>query len=383
MLSLDQDRARITVLDAQILELRLERSLSKLRAARAVVQTRLDAFKYPVLTLPNEVVGEIFTQFVPLYPLRPPLVGPGSPVLLTHICHLWREIAVKMPTLWRAINLSNFYPSRSQQAYFRDICFTRSLSMPLSLASTGDADHLPAIIAHRNRWEYIKIDLLLPPLIAFAIEGPMPLLRQLDVTVNSFTEWSSDTVALLDVPLLHSVILDGYAARHFTLPWEQITSFTLNRGYREECTPLLAQTRNLVHCRLLLFNEPNSGPPPRVLLPHLETLVMTQEGVSPVLEYLDTFVAPALLTLEVPESFLGPDPIAYLSSFISTSGCKLREVVITGKEIKFIDSYRSAFPSIDRFSFRRYYPHGQGYDEIHSNPDMSVPPFQLDLSSPA
>ncbi|KAJ7186635.1 hypothetical protein C8R46DRAFT_277182 [Mycena filopes] len=118
MLILDHDRARITAFDTQILELeRSGESLQTLRAARDAVQARLDAFKYPVLTLPNEVVCEIFTQFLPTYPLRPPLVGPESPTLLTQICHLWREIAIGMPTLWRAIELCYSFPSISVQAY--------------------------------------------------------------------------------------------------------------------------------------------------------------------------------------------------------------------------------------------------------------------------
>ncbi|KAJ7186628.1 hypothetical protein C8R46DRAFT_1273365 [Mycena filopes] len=345
MLFLDQDRACMTNLDTQIFE--LERSLSKLRAAREVVQARLDAFKYPVLTLPNEVVGEIFTQFVPTYPLRPPLVGPESPTLLTHICHLWREIAAYICSVW----------------------LKRSLSAPLSMR-IGDwelsqtiAELLPMVILHRARWEYLEVNLTSYELTA--IEGPLPFLRQLNLTVEEDSDDADvDPVALLDVPLLRNVTLDDNTIRRIRLPWAQITSLTLNRVYREDCAPLLAQTRNLVHCRLLLFNDPNPGPTLHVSLPHLQTLVMTQEGANPVLEYLDTFVAPALLTLQVPESFLGPEPIEYLRLFICTSDCKLRDVVITGGKIESIDSYRSAFPSIDRFSLRRYKDPDRGFGEI-------------------
>ncbi|KAJ7186643.1 hypothetical protein C8R46DRAFT_277228 [Mycena filopes] len=371
MLILDHDRARIAAFDAQILG--LEHSLSKLRAARDAVQARLDAFKYAVLTLPNEVVGEILTQFMPTYPLRPPLVGPESPTLLTQVCHLWREIAVGLPALWRAIDLSDDFPSMSHQAYICGIWLKRSLSTPLSM-TIGNGDTLldlsgvlPMVIAHRERWEYIQINLL--PSELMAAKGPMPLLRHLDLTVEESMN-GPNTIALLDLPLLRSVTLDDVTTWRIKLPWAQLTSLTLTGVYPDECVPLLAQTCNLVHCQLYLFHHPHSALLPRVSLPRLETLTMT-EGLGPMTDYLGTFLVPALLAFEVPESFLGPDPIESLSSFISTSGCKLRDVVITGDEIKFVDSYRKAFPSIDRFRFRPYHDHDQeDDDEIHSNSEI-------------
>ncbi|KAJ7178200.1 hypothetical protein C8R46DRAFT_1346420 [Mycena filopes] len=390
MLSLDQDRAHIIAFNAQILDLR--RSLSKLRKARDVVQARLDAFnKYPVLTLPNEVVCEIFTRFVPTYPLRPPLFGPESPTLLTQICRLWREIAVRTPALWRAIDFSNYVPSLSYQAYICGIWLERSLSAPLSMRigngdamRIGDADALldtsgvlPIAIPHRERWEYLKIDLRLSE-AAIVIPGPMPLLRHLDLANDDSlddTNMYPDLVALLDAPLLCSVILDNVTTRYIVLPWAQITSLTLKNAYATECAPVLAQMCNLVHCRLNLYNS-RSHPYhhlPHVSLPHLETLVMTDARgpAGPVEEYLDTFVVPALLTLQVPGSFLGPEPIDYISSFISTSGCKLRELVITGY-IESTQSYEEAFPSICDFHLR-WYPNldEEYYANIQSDAESS------------
>ncbi|KAJ7186630.1 hypothetical protein C8R46DRAFT_277138 [Mycena filopes] len=347
MLTLDHDRARITELDAQIREL---------RAARDVVQARLDAFKYPVLTVPNEVICEIFTQFVPLYPLCPPLVGPGSPIVLTHICHLWREIAVSLPALWRAIDLSKDIPSGSGEASICGVWLKRSLSTPLSMrigntdAGLETSGALPTAILHRARWEYLEIRLVPSELIA--IVGPMPSLRHLDLGVTAGVD-DGDAVTLLDVPLLRSVTLNGYATRHVNLPWAQITSLTLNYVYPDECQLLLEETSNLVHCRLDLMGSVDSDLVTlhEVSLPHLETLVMTGGSV---VEYLDAFIVPALLTLEIPESSLGPDPVEYLRSFILASDCKLRDVVITHEDTSSSYSYRSALPSIDKFSFRCY-----------------------------
>lgn len=60
---------------------------------------------YPVLTLPDDIVSEIFHHFLPVYPLRPPPYGTDCPTNLTSICRLWRDIALLTPSLWRAIQI--------------------------------------------------------------------------------------------------------------------------------------------------------------------------------------------------------------------------------------------------------------------------------------
>ncbi|KAJ7113015.1 hypothetical protein C8R44DRAFT_552140, partial [Mycena epipterygia] len=89
---------RITALDAQISD--LERSLLSLRNECRMAQARLDAHVYPVLTLPDEIVSEIFVGTLPEYPLSPPVYGLLSPTSLSQICHQWREIALSTPMLW-------------------------------------------------------------------------------------------------------------------------------------------------------------------------------------------------------------------------------------------------------------------------------------------
>ncbi|KAJ7918132.1 hypothetical protein B0H13DRAFT_2187907, partial [Mycena leptocephala] len=93
--ALELDRARVVVLEAEISKLEL--SLSALRTEKILAQQRLASYKYPVLTLPNEIVSEIFIHFLPIYPLCPPIRGPYSPTLLTRICHKWREITLANP----------------------------------------------------------------------------------------------------------------------------------------------------------------------------------------------------------------------------------------------------------------------------------------------
>ncbi|KAJ6474423.1 hypothetical protein C8R47DRAFT_708876 [Mycena vitilis] len=101
---LEADRVRVAELEAHIVE--LQRSLAVLQSEKVSAQERLASYKYPVLTVPNELISEIFIHFLPAYPVCPPLTGPRSPAVLTQICHRWREVALSTPSLWRALSLS-------------------------------------------------------------------------------------------------------------------------------------------------------------------------------------------------------------------------------------------------------------------------------------
>ncbi|KAJ7859511.1 hypothetical protein B0H14DRAFT_2239769, partial [Mycena olivaceomarginata] len=127
-------------LDAQILN--LKRSLSGLRSQRHSVFEGISAYIYPVLTLPNEILTEIFVHFLPVYPECPPLTGIRSPNILAQICRQWREIALKTPALWRSISIS-YHPRFPLSFRGRvDLCniwLTRSRCYPISLNLNEDS----------------------------------------------------------------------------------------------------------------------------------------------------------------------------------------------------------------------------------------------------
>jgi hypothetical protein len=76
-------------------------------------------------------------------------------------------------------------------------------------------------------------------------------------------------------------------------------------------------------------------------------------GQIPRTEYLTYFTTPALRRLQLPETFLGPDPIRCLKGFISKSGCELQDVriTVTGKMVASINTYLQEFPSVGKLSF--------------------------------
>ncbi|KAJ7356433.1 hypothetical protein DFH08DRAFT_849021 [Mycena albidolilacea] len=369
--SLATDRAQLADLDAQISDLRFEHSLPALRSQKQLVQERLYSYKYPVLTLPNEIIAEIFIHFLPIYPLCPPLTGPYSPTLLTQICREWQEIAVATPGLWRSLSFDteSLVPLTQQ----RHIChnwLTRSRSCPLSI-EFGDSDMplaLAAGIAHRVRWEYLKLTLsrsYLP-----VIDGPMPLLRHLDLTLDDGLDV---TTKFPEAPLFRSLTLYYFAASSkVVLPWAQLTSVTLHSIYRHEYVAALRQASRLVHCELnISFDEEDSSTEAPlehgIDLLHLESLALSPTPLSlPWLGWLQDFITPALRSLRVAEKSLMPEPVDTLSSFISKSGCKLQKLRVTGTRTVSKGSYRKAFPSI-QLSF-------DSNEEIDSHSDWEISP---------
>ncbi|KAJ7161199.1 hypothetical protein C8R46DRAFT_1285293 [Mycena filopes] len=318
MSTLDTERNRAAELDAQILD--LECALSALRAQRILVQEQLDSYKYPVLTLPNEIVSEMFVHFLPIYPECPPLTGILSPTNLTGICRKLREVALATPALWRAIRLSVedddlFDWQRSEF----DAWLVRSGCTPLSveLRDWWDREDVISFLpSHCARWEFLKISDWAH--IPFT-DAPMPLLRHLDILTDGDEVFG--TIVFPEAPLLRSVIIDAnVVALTLILPWAQLTSLQLNRVYPAECVPILQQTPNWVHCQFSLVAAGDT-PWPDMMLMRLESLIFSDNGDT-VEGYFEIFSVPSLRKLHIPERCL-QTPIDSLTSFMSNSGCKL------------------------------------------------------------
>ncbi|KAJ7659340.1 hypothetical protein DFH06DRAFT_1297433 [Mycena polygramma] len=209
---------------------------------------------------------------------------------------------------------------------------------------------LQAVVRHRERWEHLQLRLAHEFHIAVQVEGTLPLLRHLDLELEDDSICGDFKAA----PLLRTAILDIGAIDNVILPWTQLTSLTLRLITFANCLPILRQTTNLLHCELDLYSE--SALPadePVLSFPFLELLVLTAIDDYSVADCLPLFVAPALRRLELAECFLGSNPLDSLASFISTSGCNLKELCITGERTVREDAYTAAFPSIEEVSVHR------------------------------
>ncbi|KAF8205268.1 hypothetical protein K438DRAFT_1818860 [Mycena galopus ATCC 62051] len=312
----------------------------------------------PALTFPIEIVAEIFLCFLPVYPLCPPLTGMFSPSLLARICRRWREIALATPTLWRAIEFSDQRAYVERQAHIVDIWLTRSRCCPLSIRihmvrgyPGGALPDIRPLLSHQGRFEYLQLRRVFgnqPSLVEF--EGPMPLLRGLDLVTHNPIPCTCP-----DAPLLRTLVL-GALYTQVTFPWAQLTSLTVDSVIAHQWTPLLQQTSNLVYGNFALFDvphEPHQGPykGPDIVVPYLESLILRNPGPPPVIVCLTGLFVPALRRLEIPERVLGANPIDSLASFVAKSGDKLEQIRITGKRVFFQARYRRALPSNVAISF--------------------------------
>ncbi|KAJ7681899.1 hypothetical protein DFH06DRAFT_283942 [Mycena polygramma] len=374
------DRARIAAIDAEISNLRC--AIRALRTEKELVEERLDTYRYPVLTLPNELISEIFVHFVPVYPSSPPLAGPLSPHTLTQICRRWREIALATPALWRAIS------SEEDKIHLVKACLHRSGRSLLSIQTREfyytEPETLKVLVLHCARWEHVNLHFGFSQLSVLA-ELAMPFLRELEIRISEgggsepLPDFALPMPTESRMPLLRAATLWDFHYSSDLLPWFQLTSLTLIGKEPSECTQVLAHTTNLVFCELILYgSEPQS---PDTLLPRLETLVLVDFHLeySDSVGYLSNFVVPALRRLQVPDNSLAPDPTVTLQTFLAKSGCQLREVCITGKRAVSKTQYRSAFrDAIPTISFNTdlvdwYCPEA---DEIRKRGTRSMADFE-------
>ncbi|KAJ7149624.1 hypothetical protein C8R46DRAFT_1309514, partial [Mycena filopes] len=338
-----------------------------LEGETAFTQERLESCRSPILDVPTEITCEIFTHFLPVYPLCPPLTGNKSPTLLTQVCRAWREIALSTPKLWRAMLLPPLAGVSTERQLQRvDLWVERSGSCPLSIEIPYRHESeavLERVFQHASRLE--QLNAIVPAHSILKSPRSLPMLRRLDLSLDS---WPVPQEYLLfsDAPELRTVILDHTAILGAVLRWSQLTSVTLKAVYPHECAPVLQQTPLLQFCELQLVSSVNADWP-EIQLPCLVVLTLTcdtEDSDGPVTGYLEILVVPSLRSLEVPELLLGDDPIATLTSFIAKSGCQLQELRITG-EITDEHLYRVAFPRIQSLSF-----HTSGSESGGSAPEM-------------
>ncbi|KAJ7193778.1 hypothetical protein GGX14DRAFT_587526 [Mycena pura] len=347
------DRERIAELDAKILK--LERSLHALRSERATIWERLDTF--PVLTIPNEITSEIFLNFIPAYPGCPLIFGIDSPSQLMRVCRQWRDIALNTPQLWRAIEI-DLDDERCVRA--AKTWLVRSGSCPLSIRIDGFVDDfnkeaVEVILSHRSRWEYFVIDIPLAWDSCFLPDiASYPLLRQLDIRFDN-ADTTSPAFTFSDAPSLRTATLGEATYPSGFLPWHQLTSLSLVFQTPAECTDILKETINLIHCRLIIspYRDSDGELGVGMNLPHLESLALEHFRNLQVRTActITTFVVPSLRRLRIADAFIRPNPVGKLSSLIAKSGCKLQELCIVGDLSTTENAYREALPSILNLSF--------------------------------
>ncbi|KAJ6514466.1 hypothetical protein C8R47DRAFT_572421 [Mycena vitilis] len=109
--------------------------VSELDAQRHILDVNLGQIVYPVLSLPPEIVSNIFVECLPHHGrVRPSSVAP--PLLLVQVCGVWRDIALQTHQLWRSVDVAFSIPPCGDQTAAIHIInrwFSRAKGQPLSL----------------------------------------------------------------------------------------------------------------------------------------------------------------------------------------------------------------------------------------------------------
>ncbi|KAJ7458736.1 hypothetical protein B0H11DRAFT_2060813 [Mycena galericulata] len=351
-------RARISNLNSEIDS--LQRSIDSLRIERDKCHKELATFKYPVLSLPNEITSEIFTQFLPSYPERLNLFGSLSPSFLCCICRQWRDVALSTPVLWNALRLDLNLPRLyERQLHLLELWLQRSGGCPLSLELLHDhrtpddstASFVKAIVHHAHRWE--EIHLILPQNEFHHIAGPMPLLRNVFVGPTDYPRFREPgvgpVVLFVQAPKLKDVThywtFDPFT---ITLPWSQITTLTATL-VEQEATAILRDTPAIEECCFWMYSgaqaaEPLLPVPPLFCLRSL-SLLLPHDDKSPVSmgRFFAVLKLPALESITVFEPFLGADPIAALST-LRPSGYPRWIEILSPNRFPDTERYAASFP---------------------------------------
>ncbi|KAJ7720775.1 hypothetical protein B0H16DRAFT_380991, partial [Mycena metata] len=340
------------------------------------------AYTYPVLTLPNEIVSEIFLQFLPVYPETPPIIGSSSPNVLRHICQKWREIALSTPALWRGITLSLRNGKRlDQKLRLLELWLKRSGSCRLSLHIDLEVDDMDldgdaainlaatldlftqAIAAHSARWEYLRLYLPVHPFPS--ISASLPFLRALTMgpvepIVNGTHNADSLVQALRAAPLLRNVAVVFWREPCISLyPWSQLTSFTGHSILPHLCADILARGHNLTYCNIFVYAGMDQIIQTSQNVTHRNLSSLIIRGYIPddmSWKFLDIFTLPALRKFEIAERLLQGDPVGLLKSLISRSRCSIEELHMPYLNESSLESYRLAWPTIDSITNRQLDP---------------------------
>ncbi|KAJ6511164.1 hypothetical protein C8R45DRAFT_966256 [Mycena sanguinolenta] len=312
------------------------------------------------LSLPPEIVAEIFVGFLPIYPEFPPYFGTLSPLLLCQVCRHWRDIALSTPALWKNISIAVQDPDdcQSQKLELLKTWIARSGNCPLSLNLTGPStspvltQFIETIVTHCNRWENLEV--LIPFDSLNLLKGDMPLLRDLTFGPIDLRHDVHSALPLFEAApaLRHLTLTSCFLNATVLLPWAQLTHLDAHCLYEHECTDILRAAPLLVTCTLSVCCSDDDivvGPAVPVHTNLAKMSLLAEDPDVRLWLVLDCLTLPALRRLQVAEPCV---TLAGLAAFSERSGCVLDELKFTDATLE-EEAVREALPSVGEISMDR------------------------------
>jgi len=293
----------------------------------------------PFQNVPNEILVEIFCLCLPTeakYQIPDPL---QAPLLLTHVCSTWRNVATRNSALWQSLallqNNASLTPHEAvdaMESLARQFMLwsTNSRQLPLDVKIFLHCPHCPGLPGmehpflvfywstfwqpifesllerHSNRIRklYLSIDSLEQGISVYKIPNyPMPLLESLQLSMDYFDDDTSVKISnFSQSPRLRKVILDvWFTPTTIDLPWSRLTHLIITRSFPWELFYFIVHECPILETLSLVFREDETRPTEPLTLFFLRELKLelTSSSESPVPNFFIFLDLPVLQDLEL------------------------------------------------------------------------------------
>ncbi|KAJ7074987.1 hypothetical protein B0H15DRAFT_956870 [Mycena belliarum] len=331
-----QLRERLAEIDAEILE--LQARLVCLATARKPIVHSLKSASFPVVSIPPEIIAEIFLHYVDSAhiggtgsgaPYAPGTRAGGfGPLILASVCRAWRAVAISLPSIWSTVQLYAVPDTISPTEKLLQCWLPRaaSHSLDIQIGSPSGLDLLmPLISPYSLQLRSFSCGFDTP--ISFPevlIRGRIPSLRRLEVSLEvTREEVIAPVTAFFDAPALRDVHLIDFTFAWILLPWGQLTNFECSGQTAAECLEMLQYTP-LLEALTVDLSPPDNLSAVAVRLDRLHTLKFSKYQES--IHLIDHLTLPLLTHLELP--VLTQQSASHLVGFFARTAPSLDSVAI-------------------------------------------------------
>ncbi|KAJ7462155.1 hypothetical protein FB451DRAFT_479969 [Mycena latifolia] len=328
--------------------------LQKLLAKRDSAQLELDSIVYPVLTLPPEITAKIFHDCLPTSYTDRERNGSNpqeAPILLSHVCRMWREITIGTPALWTTMDLE-ICDVESADIFKTWLSRTGALPLSVKLDFELDEDAIGGIFEvfaeHSHKMQSIELEIYIEQLQALEKVGDhcsFPLLQMLSIhffDADDYDLVDDSEIPCIEIfsnsPLLCEVSLNEAPPSFISLPWHQLSKFTGKLYSIADCLQMLRLMANLAECAFAAHDETQGPTPHELTHSNLRSLTLfeatsdagdTDGGDSACsITILDYLSLPSLQTLQILDSEATEFDEEVVTGFLSRSSSPLRKCTI-------------------------------------------------------
>ncbi|CAK5277618.1 unnamed protein product [Mycena citricolor] len=283
----------------------------------------------------------------------------SNAVCISHVCALWRSLALSSPLLWTSFSLGPKKLSKQGFSAVAEEVITRLLRLHLERSQscllsfeadfsiTSSSMHADAValnllsllVCHSQRWERVKLAIspALEPVYS-TLRGRLPHLTSLEFYPFGFTAYQSSEPDFLETaPKLERLVIGNYLPQDVPVPLHQLTELHLGAAVTWDLMYFLSRGCS-PRLRTLVLNPYHPAKKPYQVaqvpvFPELRRLVLVMRGFSrnPIVEVLNLLTAPSLTTLEFVCRREFQIPTSAIAAFLERSSTRLAELHITFK----------------------------------------------------